>query len=115
MDTIAFETTKWSQINEAETVDGISAADSDCLREVRDVLAKFGALDRFGINLLHRHFNIQEDEILLEITDQNTRTQTVRPVKKSFRDQDLKVTAFRFVDGDQVGKPALYCRGGGAC
>ncbi len=115
MDAIAFETTKWSQINEAETVDGLSAADSDCLREVRDVLKKFGALDRFGINLLHRHFDIQDDEILLETTDMATRTQTVRPVKMSYSEQELKVTAFRFVDGDQIGKPTLYCRGGGAC
>jgi hypothetical protein len=52
--------------------------DLECFAEVRDVLARHGRLDRFGIVLLHRHFDIADDERLVETTDVNERVQTVR-------------------------------------
>lgn len=115
MNTLTVQATKWSRLNDAEDVDGISPADADCLHAIQSVLQQYHALDRFGINLLHRHFALQDDEILLETTDEHTRLQTVRPVKRDAATGAMKVTAFRFADGDALGRAALYCRGGGKC
>lgn len=58
----------------------LSDADKPLIDEMTAVLAKHGALGRFGLTLLHRHFDIGDDEILVETTDEAGRTQTVRPV-----------------------------------
>jgi hypothetical protein len=59
----------------------LSDADQPCLAEIREVLAKHGALDRFGVALLHEHFEVADDEILVETIDVETRTLTSRPEK----------------------------------
>ena len=62
-------------------VELLSLADESCLREVREVLKKHNALSRFGITLLHQHFPVADDEVLLETCDPETRTLTIRPTK----------------------------------
>ena len=57
----------------------LSDSDRDCMDEVREVLARHGKLDRFGISLLHDHFPLSPDEILLETSDADRRTMTLRP------------------------------------
>lgn len=58
-----------------------SSDDEACFGELRDVLARHGALERFGITLLHGHFEIADDEILVESIDVENRTLTTRPAK----------------------------------
>jgi len=53
--------------------------DEACFTEIREVLSKHGKLHRFGMTLLHGHFEIGEDEILLETCDPLSRTLTIRP------------------------------------
>jgi hypothetical protein len=60
-----------------------SDADDACLTEIRDVLRRHGALDRFGILLLHSHFSLDSDEILVEQVDVESRTQTIRPIGRT--------------------------------
>ena len=59
----------------------ISKADQECLAALRSVLAEHGALQRFGVTLLHDHFPVSDDEIMMETVDKATRTLTTRPVK----------------------------------
>jgi hypothetical protein len=40
--------------------------DRAVMDEVREVLAKHGALGRFGLTLLHSHFEVAHDEVLAE-------------------------------------------------
>ena len=40
--------------------------DANCLEQLREVLIRNGAVDRFGITLLHDHFEVQPDELLVE-------------------------------------------------
>lgn len=47
--------------------------------DVREVLAKHGALQRFGLTLLHQHFHMDEDEVLVESIDKEHRTLTLQP------------------------------------
>ena len=78
---IKVQVTQWSQFPDVDKVPKFSDTDIECLREVREVLKKYGQLDRFGISLLHKHFEIANDEFLLETTDVKERTQSIRPVK----------------------------------
>ena len=74
---------QWQPVADISAVDPLLPADLACFRELRDVLQRYGALDRFGISLIHRHFDIADDEELMEYTDVEERTLTVKPVKKS--------------------------------
>ncbi|TXG81355.1 MAG: hypothetical protein E6R12_14530 [Sphingomonadales bacterium] len=60
-----------------DEVDPLNVSDHECMQELRDVLEKHGKLSRFGITLLHRHFDLNEGEILVEFTDTANRVQTV--------------------------------------
>jgi hypothetical protein len=49
--------------------------------ELRAVLARYGLLEKYGITLLHKHFELADDEILVEYTDMETWTLTAKPTK----------------------------------
>jgi hypothetical protein len=61
----------------------LSDYDDPCLSEIRDVLLRHNALNRFGITLLHDHFEVADDEILVESCDPVLRTLVLRPMKKA--------------------------------
>lgn len=63
-----------------DNVEARSEADDACFAEIRDVLDRHGALGRFGVTLLHQHFDIGDDELLVEQVDVDTRTLTIQPV-----------------------------------
>ncbi|WP_009965197.1 hypothetical protein [Verrucomicrobium spinosum] len=69
-----------ADLPDIDEVPEFSDADRDCLDAVRAVLRKHGKLSTFGLTLLHQHFDLQEDEVLLETADPATRTITIRPV-----------------------------------
>jgi hypothetical protein len=47
--------------------------------EIRDVLKRHGALQRFGVTLLHQHFPIAPGEVLVENIDVINRVLTTSP------------------------------------
>ena len=57
--------------------------DNACIEELKSVLKKHRALDRFGVTLLHKHFEMKDDEILLEECDEENRTLILKPVNKN--------------------------------
>ncbi len=77
-----------------------SDEDDALFRELADVMKKHNALDRFGITLLHRHFDIQQGEVLLETTDVPSRVQTIEPVKEeTLAGMPYVETSWRLGDG----------------
>lgn len=72
---------KWAPLENVDDVEPIGAADADCLRELHAVLKRHGREERFGVTLLHKHFPMNDDEVLLEHTDATTRSLTLRPAK----------------------------------
>lgn len=71
--------------NELPYIDDVPALkhnDIQCLREVRDVLEKHGKMERFGMTLLHKHFDLADDECLVEETDVEKRFQVISVKKK---------------------------------
>lgn len=105
---IVVQPMQWASIPDISEVDPLSAADRDCIREIRDVLARHGRLDRFGINLIHKHFDIAEDECLVESIDEATRTLTVRPEKKSYIGKAIE-TQWQLTDGAACMLCRQYC------
>ena len=84
MNQLVVESMQWSALSHIADMKPIDNADAACLDEVRDVLARHGRLERFGVSLLHSHFRLDDDEVLLETTDVEKREHWVRPVKRSF-------------------------------
>ena len=71
--------------------------DQPIFDEIRNVLARHGALDRFGITLLHKHFDVYEGERLVEVSDPETRTLKIRPKSETLGPNETYVqTNWRF-------------------
>ncbi|WP_150049202.1 hypothetical protein [Methylomonas rhizoryzae] len=79
---IAVAPMQWAPINYLQDVEPLNDQDSECLAEIREVLKKHGKLDRFALYLVHKHFDLSEDEILCEYTDPESRTLTMIPKNK---------------------------------
>lgn len=69
------------QLPDITEVDPVNEVDMIILAEIQDVLKRHDALGRFGVNLLHQHFEMAEDEIMVEYTDVENRTQNIRVEK----------------------------------
>ena len=46
----------------SEELKVFSEKDAVCFKDIREVLIKHNALDRFGMCLIHKHFEMSEDE-----------------------------------------------------
>jgi hypothetical protein len=66
-----------------EAVEGLGPEDKAVIDRIREVLEENDALDRFGLTLLHTHFDLDDDEVLVEKVDSELRTITIRPEKKA--------------------------------
>jgi hypothetical protein len=68
----------WSRLQDLRQVAPLDGNDISCMSEVRDVLARHGCLDRFALHLVHKHFELRADEVLVEYSDPSTREQWQR-------------------------------------
>ena len=66
-----------------EDVPPLSEDDFACLTDVRNVLMKHNRLSRFGVTLLHSHFPVGDNEMLMETCDPENRRLTIEPVSYS--------------------------------
>jgi hypothetical protein len=73
--------TQWNHLPDISDTKPLTANDRACLDAIRDVLERHDCLGRFGVNLLHKHFEMAEDEILVEQVDQEGRRLVTAPVK----------------------------------
>ncbi|HEX6666769.1 MAG TPA: hypothetical protein VF081_09265 [Solirubrobacterales bacterium] len=71
-----------ASLPDIDDVAPVGAADEACLAEIREILRQHGKLDRFGVMLLHQHFDLDDSEILVEDVDVDERTMVIRPVKR---------------------------------
>ncbi len=74
---------QWTAIKDLHECEPLSEADIECMKDVRAALAKHGKLDRFALHLIHKHFDIAEDEILVEYSEASNREQFFRVEKAS--------------------------------
>ncbi len=64
-----------------ESVRPLGPEDDAVMADLHRTLERHGALDRFGISLLHQHFDLEEGEIMLEETNKAERLQQMRVVQ----------------------------------
>jgi hypothetical protein len=98
----------WRRERDIADVEPLSEQDAKVLGELRDVLVRHNAIDRFGISLLHKHFDLSEDERLVESTDLETRTLTLKPTSSKIEDRTI-TTAWRFTVDSSSATPELRC------
>jgi len=88
-------------------VEPLSAKDKPLMDDIVAVLRKHDALDRFGLTLLHQHFNIADEEILVEATDVVSRTQSITPMRRAEVENLSAIdTAWRLDSGE----PIMSCK-----
>ncbi len=99
MNEVTVQPLQWLTLQDINDVRPIDGSDAACLLEIRDVLEKYGSLDRFGVSMLHSHFEVADDEMMLETTNVANREHWVRPVKKAdlvARGLQAQTTILRF-------------------
>lgn len=79
-----------------EDAHGLGSNDKEFVKDLVAVLEKHGNLDRFGLCLLHDHFPVAEDEVLVEANDPETRTLHVS-VEKASQSSHTKPSQWRFL------------------
>ena len=91
-------------------IESLGAGDEAVIEQVREVLEENGALDRFGLTLLHSHFDLEEGEVLVERVDSERRTLTIRPEKRVELEEeaDPVVTSWRLAADGSL-EDIVYC------
>lgn len=109
MEEIVIQPMQWSSLSDIEAVDHeLTSADAACLAELRAVLQKHQRLDRFGVTLLHKHFELSEDECLLETVDIDGRRLLVQPVLRSALPPAVQ-TQWRLASNEPTQWCSSYC------
>tara|TARA_R110000823_G_C15886413_1_gene495580 strand:- start:983 stop:1357 length:375 start_codon:yes stop_codon:yes gene_type:complete len=98
MSKLNLETVQWSSLKDIDEVEPINDKDHEVLSELKEILLKHGYINRFGVTLLHRHFDIAQDEIIMENTDTEARV-SVLSVEKDCGGQSTIETMWKFADG----------------
>jgi len=106
--TMTMAPTQWARYKDIEDVEPINDGDMDCLVEISAVLKKYGKRERFGVALLHKHFEMANDELLVEHTDAKARVLTIKPLKQSEAGQTIE-TIWELGDGKDGHKVATAC------
>lgn len=97
---------QYNDLKDIDETEALTDGDYECLDEIRKVLIKRGKADKFGINLLHRHFDVADDECVVEYTDKENR-KLVSVVKKKGEVPAVE-TMWRF-DTDEAGMCFRKC------
>jgi hypothetical protein len=72
------------------------------------VLKRHHKLERFGVALLHKHFDMQASEMLVEHTDRDARLLIIKPIQQEQAGNTVE-TIWELGDGDG-NKVVLSCR-----
>ncbi|ANP49285.1 hypothetical protein J2Z21_002089 [Streptomyces griseochromogenes] len=88
-----------------EEAEGLGPRDAEFVRDLVAVLARHGNLDRFGLCLLHDHFPLADDEVLVETNDSGARTLQAH-VEKTDGTRHTKASQWRFLSHAEGGRGA---------
>lgn len=99
---------QWASTRDIHDVEPISDKDAEVLSELREVLLKHNAVERFGVTLIHKHFDLAENEQLVEFTDVDNRRLTIQPVSENKRLTTIE-TSWKFSPGPSGKQPLTVC------
>jgi hypothetical protein len=88
----------WNDLPDIDEIDPVEGTEEEaCLAEVQEVLERHGKTARFGLVLLHKHFDLADNEVMMEDWDPASRTLTSRPIEvEDLVGKSLKPTTWRF-------------------
>lgn len=109
MSRVIVEGVQWRTLNDVDVVEPLGDHDYAVLSELEDVLIHHGVTNRFGVCLLHRHFDLADDEIAVEDTDVGSRVSTVVVRRASECSGDILETMWRFRE-DEEGRAVTVCK-----
>ena len=96
----------WARLRDLRDVAPLDDDDIACMTELREVLARRGRLGRFALHLVHKHFDIADDEVLVEYSDMQSREQLLRVERRDAEAlRDAIATTWLFDDG----RPFVAC------
>ncbi|WP_224815628.1 hypothetical protein [Hasllibacter sp. MH4015] len=75
------EVMQWARTKDLEDTAPLDQSDLDCMKAIRAVLVEHGKLDRFALHLTHKHFDLADDEVLVEYSNEEKREQYFRVEK----------------------------------
>jgi hypothetical protein len=115
MTTVSLETVQWASLLDIDSVEPINDADAAVLEEIHQVLLRHGKSSRFGVCLLHKHFEITDDEVAIEYTDVERRESRVTVEKRDDFNMNSIQTVWRFqMGGSSMGTNCVQrCAPGG--
>ena len=100
---------QFNALRDITDVEPIDEKDRACLADIKETLARHNRLARFGVVLLHHHFKLSPDEVLVERCDPSARALRVTPVRRSeVEASSLVETVWRF-DGPGGQDCPTYC------
>lgn len=97
---------QWMPLKDIDEVAPLNDNDTECLKEIRDVLLRHNKIDRFGVALIHKHFDMQDDEVLMEYCDPENRCLTIQPMKTGEEVRSIQTLWKLNADGN---KPLAAC------
>jgi hypothetical protein len=106
---------QWHRIQKIEDMKPIGDDDYEVLKELSEVLLRHGFENRFGICLIHKHFELAPGEMALEETDEQSRRSVIRVVSED-QCKDAMETAWQFSAESEIkaGRNCtLKCKGSG--
>jgi hypothetical protein len=103
MTTLSLETVQWASLPDIDSVEPLNHDDFAVLEEIHRVLLRHGKSSRFGVCLLHKHFEVADDEVAIEYTDVEQRESRVVVEKKTDFNMNSIQTLWRFqMDGSNM-------------
>ena len=106
--TITIQPFIWNELSHLTSETSIDETDEKCLEEVRSVLERYGRISKFGMALLHKHFEVHEGEVLVEYPDSKNRTLLTQAfTEEQTKSMNLMPTIWRFDGGTGYG--CSYC------
>jgi hypothetical protein len=105
---VVLQPMQWASTKDIQEVEPISDKDSEVLRQLREVLLKNNAIDRFGVTLIHKHFDLRENEHLVEFTDIANRRLTIQPVSEGDGINTIE-TSWKFSGDERVMEVNTVC------
>jgi len=106
---IVAQPVQWAGLTHIDDIEPIGEADRAVLEEIRDVILRHGYTDRFGICLLHRHFDIDPDEVLVETTDVDKRVSSIEVGRRDDTPSDRFIETMWHFKSDKA-KAGTECR-----
>jgi hypothetical protein len=78
LDSLTIQALQWARLADLRDVPALDQHDLACMVELREVLIRHGRLQRFALQLVHKHFDLDADEVLVEYSDPLAREQVLR-------------------------------------